>query len=61
MLLLLPKPLLRDGGMAEDHGTPEAEQLFRPEPEVVKRQRVAKERDVQRVCCWTVEKCLQAL
>ena len=29
LLLLFTRPLLRDGGMAEDHGAPEAEQLPR--------------------------------
>ena len=29
MLLLFTRPLPRDGGMAEDHGAPEAEQLPR--------------------------------
>ena len=29
MLLLFTRPLMRDGGMAEDHGAPEAKQLSR--------------------------------
>ena len=29
LLLLITRPLPRDGGMAEDHGAPEAEQLSR--------------------------------
>ena len=29
LLLLITQPLPRDGGMAEDHGAPEAEQLPR--------------------------------
>ena len=29
LLLLVTRPLPRDGGMAEDHGAPEAEQLPR--------------------------------
>ena len=29
LLLLVARPLLRDGGMAEDHGAPEAGQLPR--------------------------------
>ena len=29
LLLLITRPLPRDGGMAEDHGVPEAEQLHR--------------------------------
>ena len=41
--------------MAEDHGAPEAGQLSRPGPEVVKKQRVAKEREAQRVRSWTVQ------
>ena len=41
--------------MAEDHGAPEAEQLPGPEPEVIERQRVAKERAAQRVRSWTVQ------
>ena len=28
-MLLLPDPLPRDGGMADDHGTPEAKQLLK--------------------------------
>ena len=39
--------------MAEYHGATEAEQ--RSGPEVVKRQRVAKEQAVQRVCSWTMQ------
>ena len=45
------RPLPRDGGMAQDHGAPETGKL----PEVVKRQRVAKERAAQRVRSWTVQ------
>ena len=29
LLLLITRPLRRDGGMAEDHGAPEAGQLLR--------------------------------
>ena len=43
MLLLFTRPLPRDGGMAEDHGAPEAGQLTGSGPEVVERQVVAKE------------------
>ena len=39
--------------MAENHGAPKARQL--PGTEVVKRQRVAKERATQRVRSWTVQ------
>ena len=37
LLLLITRPFSRDGGMAEDHGVPG------PGPEVVERQRVAKD------------------
>ena len=40
--------LPRDGGMAEDHGAPELG------PEVVEKERVAKERAAQRVNGWAV-------
>ena len=43
LLLLVARPLPRDGGMAEDHGAPEAGQLPRSGPEVAERQRVTKE------------------
>ena len=42
LLLLVTRSLPRDGGMAEDHGVPEAGQLSRVS-EVVQRQRVTKE------------------
>ena len=42
-------------GMAEDHGTPEVEQLPGPGPEVVERQSIANKRAAQRVCSWTVQ------
>ena len=41
--------------MAEDHGAPEAWKLPGPGPEVVERQRIAKERTAQRVCSWTMQ------
>ena len=41
LLLLIAQPLPRDGGMAEHYRAPEAGQLPRAWPEVVKRQRVA--------------------
>ena len=41
--------------MAEDHEAPEAGQLPRPGPEVVERQKVAKERVAQIVRSWTVQ------
>ena len=40
--------------MAKDHGAPEAGQLPKPVPEVVERQRVAKDRATQRLRSWTV-------
>ena len=43
LLLLVTQTLLRDGGMVGDHGAPEAGQLPRSGPEVIERQRVAKE------------------
>ena len=41
--------------MAKDLEVPEARHYPRPGPEIVKRQRVAKERAAQRVRCWTVQ------
>ena len=41
--------------MAEDHGAAEPGNLSGPEPKVVERKRVAKERAAQRVRCWTVQ------
>ena len=35
LLLLVTRPLPRDGGMAEDHGAPEAGNSPGPGPEVV--------------------------
>ena len=55
LLLLFTRPLTRDGGMAEYHGAPEAEQLprvwTRGRKEIDSRQRVR----AQRVCSWTVQ------
>ena len=45
-LLLVTQPLPRDGGIAEDHGAPEAGNSPGPGPEVVERQRVRS---------WTVQ------
>ena len=39
--------------MAEDHAAPEADNYAGPEPEVVRRQRVAKMRAAQK--SWTVQ------
>ena len=41
--------------MAEDHGAPEAGQLFRTKPEVVERQKVAKKRAARRIHSWIVQ------
>ena len=41
--------------MAEDYGAPEVGQLPWPGPEVVERQRIAKERAAQGVRIWTVQ------
>ena len=42
--------------MAEDHDASEAGQLPRVwGPEVVERQKIAKEQAAQRVCSWTVQ------
>ena len=41
--------------MTENHGDPEAGKSPRPGPEVVERQKVAKERAAQRVRNWTVQ------
>ena len=43
LLLLVIRPLPRDGGMAGDHGAPESGKLPRFGPEVLERQVVAKE------------------
>ena len=43
------------GSMVEDHGTPETGQLPGPGTEIVKKQRVAKERAAQGVRSWTVQ------
>ena len=37
------------------HEAPEAGQLLETGPEVVKTQRVAKERAAQKICSWTVQ------
>ena len=42
------------GTLAEHHKAPEAGNSPGPGPEVVKRQKVAKERAAQRVRSWTV-------
>ena len=41
--------------MAEDHGAPKAGNSPGPRPEIVERQRAAKERGAQRVQSWTVQ------
>ena len=51
----LLRPLPRDGGMVEDHGAQKPGNSPGPGPEVVEKQRVAKEPAVQRVPCWTVQ------
>ena len=54
MVVVVTRPLPRDGGMAEDHGAPEAGQLpracIRGRIETESRQRAA-----QRVRSWTVQ------
>ena len=50
LLLLITRPLPRDGGMAEDHGAPEAWQL----PRVWTKGR-GETNSRQRVCSWTVK------
>ena len=54
VVVFVTRPLPRDGGMAEYHGAPETGKLSRA-LEVVKRQRVVKERAVQRVHSWTMQ------
>ena len=49
-------PLMINGGIAEDHGAPEARKLFRAWiGSRRERQRVAKQRAAQRVCSWIVQ------
>ena len=55
VVVVVTRPLPRDVGMAEDHGAPEASNSPGPRPEVVKRQRIAKERVAQRAHSWTVQ------
>ena len=50
MLLLITRPLQRDGGMADDHGAPEAGKLLRV---WTRGRRVTESR--QRVRSWTVQ------
>ena len=45
----------------EDHGGPEAGQLPRHEPEVVKKREFAKKRGVQRVRSWTVQNEMRSI
>ena len=52
-LFLFPDP--KNGGMAEDRGAPKAGQFPGPGPEVLQRQRVAKERAAQRFRNWTMQ------
>ena len=53
VVVVVTPPLPRDGGIAEDHGAPESGKL--PGPEVVEKQRVAKEQAAQRIRSWTVQ------
>ena len=53
MAVVVARPLLRNESIAKGHVAPEAGLL--PRPEVVKRQRVAKNRAAQRVRSWTVQ------
>ena len=53
-IVVVTRPLPRDGGIAEDHGAPEARQLPRAWTRG-RRERLAKERAAQRVRSWTVQ------
>ena len=55
-VVVVIRPIPRDGGMAEDHGAPEAGQLPKAwTGDCKERERVAKERAGQIVCSWTVQ------
>ena len=53
--VVVTRALPKDGGMAEDHGAPEAGQFPRAWTSRRERQRVAKEQAAQRVRSWTVQ------
>ena len=56
VVVVAASPLMINGGIAEDHGDPEARKLFRAWIESRReRQRVAKQRAAQRVCSWIVQ------
>ena len=54
LLLLLPTPFLGMGAWRKTMGLQKPGNSAGSGPEVVERQRVAKERAAQRVRCWTV-------
>ena len=55
-IVVITRPLPRNGGMTENHGAPEPGQLSRTwKPEMIERQRVAKERAPLRVRSWTMQ------
>ena len=56
VVVVVIRPIPRDGGMAEDHGAPGAGQLHKAwTGDCKKRERVAKELAAQIVCSWTVQ------
>ena len=55
VVVVVTRPLPRDGSMVEDHGTQKPDNSPWPGPEVVERQKIAKERAVQKVRGWTVQ------
>ena len=55
VVVVVTRPLSRDGNMVGDHKPPEIAKLFRPRPEAVKRKVVAKKQAAQRIRSWTVQ------
>ena len=53
LVVVVIRPLLKDGGIAKDHGAP-GNSLWSG-PEVVERQRVTEERAARRVRSWTAQ------
>ena len=55
VVVAVTRPLPRDGSMVEDHGTQKSDNSPGLGPEVVERQKIAKERAAQKVRGWTVQ------
>ena len=55
VVVVVTRPLLRNGGMAEHHGAPEARQLFSTWTRNCKETKSCQERAVQRVRSCTVQ------